>query len=107
MRVGPCIAYVHYICTRVYQADCSFSVSLSGLVATSSIARAPSFITTMKTITAFAVLALAATTWAVSPPGELRILLNTRAFMLTAMYSALSNSRMLKLEENLESIDLG
>lgn len=88
------------IYTQEYIRQITFSLSLT----LSSIFLAPSF--TMKTIIAFAVLALAATTWADSPAGELRILLNTRAFMLTAIYSALSNSRMLESEENLRSIYL-
>lgn len=57
----------------------------------------------MKSITAFAILALAATTWAVSPPGMLGFILNIHAF-ITTIYSALSNSIMLKSEENLEGV---
>ena len=60
----------------------------------------------MKSITAFVILALAATTWAVTPPGKLGFLFNIHAFTLTATYSAFSNYRMLKSKENLEDIYL-
>lgn len=40
--------------------------------------------TTMKSITAFALLALAATTWAVSPPGELGFLFKYSCFYVTS-----------------------
>lgn len=57
----------------------------------------------MKSITTFVILALAATTWAVTPPGKLGFLFNIHA-TLTATYSAFSNYRMLKSKENLEDI---
>lgn len=81
-------------------------LALSELPAQSSVSLRPSFIITMKSITACVILALAATTWAASLPGELGILFSTRGFLLTVTYPVLSNYRMLKPKENVEGICL-
>ena len=56
----------------------------------------------MNSITTFAILALAAMTWAATPSGELGFLFNIHALVLTAIYLAFNNYRILSESEILE-----
>lgn len=92
-----------YIHVCIHLADCFLFLPLDFLPQ-STLSLPPSLISTMKSITVFAIIALAATTWAASPSGEF----NIHAYVLTAICSTFSNYRMLKSEENLKvnSLDL-